>query len=419
MTRIIKTLFVFCLPLLSIAQQDSLWNHFPSFFDHPFRSEKAGSFLVVEGQYTQDASGANNALLWRMSTKQRLDQDLIAQNADKAKLKNLMGFDGRFSVAYYNLNQGFLKRDSLHYFVRYGFVDHAGASYSDEFFRLVGQGNKAFEGDTANGNGFVLNRTRFDYIDFGVMKFFSNHSNLAVSLGLTRGIRFSDVDGSRFSVYTAEYGTSTYWDLDITAKLTPGKEQSMMDVNGMGLQLNFDYKGLLGPDGAYAIGARNLGFISWKGKQYTKKDTFTYNGWYAPDYASFYDSDGGNSFDSMANQFRPDSSSFRSAELLPAYIYAEYTMKLFGKQSLSFRFDKVINTPMVPRVSVAYTYFCGDWYGVTRVSTGGYTRFNLSQEVALRKGNHFFRAMFYGIQAWAFPKKAAGLGGGFGYSWMF
>ncbi len=419
MTKIFKTLIVFCFPFVSVAQQDSLWNHFPTFFDHPFRTEKAGSFLSVEGEYTQEASAANNALLWRLGTKQRLGQDLIAYNADRAKLKNLMAFDSRLSITYYNLNKSFLKRDSLHYFVRYGFVDHAGASYSDEFFRLVGQGNKAFEGDTANGNGFMLNRTRFDYFDFGIIRFFPNRSNLAVSLGLTRGMRFAEVDGSRLLVYTAEYGTSTFWDIDVSAKLTPAKEQSYFDVHGTGIQVNLDYKGLLGPEGAYAVGARNLGFIGWTGKHYTKKDSFTYNGWYAPDYASFYNADGSNKYDSIANEFRPDSIVFRSAEWLPAYVYAEYTMKIYGKQSLSFRFDKILNTPMVPRVSVSYTYFCGNWYGVTRVSTGGYTRFNLSQEIAYRKGHHFVKAMLYGIHAWAFPKKAAGLGGGIGYSWIF
>lgn len=417
MTRIIKTLFVFFIPVLSFAQQDSLWNHFPSFFDHPFRTEKAKPFIVLEGSYSQEASGANNALLWRLGTKQRLGRDLIAQNADRAKLKNLMAFDARGSVSYYNLNKGFMKNDSLHLFFRYGFVDHAGASYSDEFFRLVGQGNKAFEGDTADGNGFVLNRSRFDYFDIGLIRFFPNRSNLAVSLGVTRGMRFADVDGSRLTVYTAEYGTSTFWDIDVNAKLTPGKEQSYFDVHGFGLQLNLEYKGLLGPDGAYAVGARNLGFVSWSGKEYIKKDTFTYNGFYAPDFASFNGS--GNSFDSMANEFRPDSMTLKSAILLPAYVYAEYTMKLYGKQSLTFRFDKILNTPMVPRVSVSYTYFCGNWYGITRVSTGGYSRFNLSQELAYTKGKHFVKAMFYGIQAWAFPKKAAGLGGGIGYALSF
>jgi len=408
------------LPLSTLAQQDSLWNKFPNFFDHPFRSVKAKSMVAVEGSYYVDASTANNSLLWKLARRQELSNELIAENADRTNVKNMIGIDNRYSLTYYNLNKGFLKKDSLHYLIRYGFNDHAGASYSDDFFRLIGQGNAYFEGDTADGNGLVFKRSRYDYIDFGLIKFFPNRSNLSVSVGVARGIRMIDLDGRRFSVYTAPYGTSTDWDIDLTARLTPGDQQGFGNVHGMGMQISIDYKGLLGPDGAYAVGVRNLGFISWKGTQYTKTAKFNYDGWYVPDFEVFQDPDAGrNAYDSIASEFQPDSTGFKSTEMLPSLIYAEYSMRLNGKQSLTFRFDKVMNTPMIPRFSLGYTYFFGDFYGTSSIMTGGYSRLNVSQELGYQKGKHFVKALFYGLQAWATPHKAGGLGGGLGYTYSF
>jgi|GEM_PF-2464570 len=420
MTRTIKTLLLVVLPLTTWAQQDSLWNKFPVFFDSPFRTVKANSMVAIEGNYFIDASTANNALLWKLGLQDDLSKELIDENAGRVKAKNMIGIDSRFSLTYYNLNKAFMKHDSLHYLIRYGVIDHAGASYSDDFFRLIGQGNAVFEGDTANGNGLVFKRARFDYIDFGLIKFFPNRSNLSVAVGIARGMRMIDMDGRRFSVYTAPYGTSTDWDIDLTARLTPGDHQGLASVNGMGMQISAEYKGLLGADGAYAVGVRNLGFIAWKGSEYTKTDKFTYDGWDVPDFGTFQDPDAGrNSYDSIASEFQPDSTGFKSTEMLPGYIYGEYSMRLMGKQSLTFRFDKVLNTPMVPRVSVGYTYFFGNFYGTSSVMTGGYSSFNITQEVGFQKGKHFVKAKFYGIQAWATPHKSGGMGGGLGYTYSF
>lgn len=376
--------------------------------------------VAIDGSYCVDASTANNALLWKLSQRAELSNELIAENADRTNVKNLIGIDSRYSLTYLNLNSGFMKKDSLHYLIRYGFHDHAGANYSGDFFRLVGQGNAYFEGDTADGNGLSLKRSRYDYIDFGLIKFFPNRSNLTVSFGIARGIRMIDVDGRRFSVYTEPYGTSTDWDIDLSSRLTPGKEQGLASVHGMGMQVSAEYKGLLGPDGAYAVGVQNLGFIAWKGTQYEKTAKFTYDGWYVPGFEVFQDPDAGrNTYDSIAAEFQPDSIGFLSKELLPSLIYAEYTIRLLGKQSLTFRFDKVLNTPMIPRFSIGYTYFFGDFYGTSRVMTGGYSRFNLSQEFGYSKGKHYVHAMLYGMQAWAIPHKAGGLGGGLGYAYSF
>ncbi|MBI1223111.1 MAG: hypothetical protein GC180_10950 [Bacteroidetes bacterium] len=419
MTKVIKTLCLVLFPMGVLGQQDSLWNLFPEFYAHPFRTVKAQSMINAEASNVLDASTANNALLWRLSRQADLNNALINENASRVQSKNLLGVDNEYALSWYNLNSGFCKRDSLHYFVRYGLIDRGGASYSGDFFKLLGLGNKAFEGDTAFAGGLDFRRSRFDYLDFGLIKFFPNRSNLSVSVGVTRGLRFLDVQAPRLQVYTAPYGTSTDWDINVNAKLTPGNKQTLQYVNGMGAQVSADFKGLLGPDGAYAMGVHNLGFMQWSGAQYTKDTSFTYNGWSIPSLNSLNKPNSGqNAFDSISSQFWPDSSSFKKVQWLPAYLYASYTMKLFGKQSLEFRFDKVINTPMLPRVSVAYTYFFGKMYGSTRLSTGGYSRLAVTQSFGLRIRNHCIRVQLYGIQAWPMPHKSAGIGGGIGYTYI-
>ena len=187
----------------------------------------------------------------------------------------------------------------------------------------------------------------------------------------------------------------------------------------MGAQLSAEYKGLLTPTGSVAVGVRNLGFVKWKGSEYEKVAQFTYSGWNIPTWGDFDRGSAEGSFDSVAAQFRPDSAELNRAQMLPGYVYAEYTMKLKEKHAVTFRFDKVLFTPMVPRVSVAYTTFFRNIYSMTTASVLGYSRFNLTEEVGFRFGHHFARVQLYGIEAWAMPKKASGLGGGLGYSFVF
>lgn len=419
MIRTIKSFALCLLSLGSMAQSDSLWNRFPVFFDHPFRTVKSPSFMALEGGYTFDATSATNDLLWKLTTKQYLDKPTILRNADRAKAKNLLAIDGGASATYYNLNKGFMKKDSLHWLVRYGYRDHTGASYSEDFFRLLGIGNAAFQGDTANGNGLMFQSYRFDFVDFGLIKFYANRSNFSLSVGLTRGMKLIDVDGDRFSVYTAEFGTSTYWDIDVNAKMTRGIEQGFGYVHGMGAQLNAEYKGLLTPTGAVSVGVRNLGFIKWKGSEYEKVAQFTYDGWNVPTWGDLDRGSAEGTYDSIAQEFRPDSAGYNRAHMLPAYIYAEYTMKLKEKHAVTFRFDQVLFTPMVPRFSIAYTTFFRKFYSTTAISFLGYSRLSVNEELGYRFGRHFVRLQLYGIEAWAFPKKASGFGGGLGYSFVF
>ncbi len=406
------------LPISLGAQSDTLWNRFSHFYNHPFRSAKPSSFLQVEADYHVDATFANNVFLWKVSTKQYLDNDLIRQNADRARAKNLFGIDNSFSVSYYNFDKGFLKKDSLYWFVRYGFRDQGGVSYSDDFFRLIGLGNYEFQGDTANADGLSFQRSRYDYLDFGLIKYFPNRSNLSVSLGVTRGIRLIDLKANQLSVYTEEYGTSTNWAIDMNARLTPALEQTLADYHGMGAQISADYKGLLGPEGAYAVGIHNLGFVQWKGSEYSKKANFTYDGWYIPDWNDL-EGNGKEAFDSVAALFRPDSTGFTKTRFLPAYAYAEYTMKFRKRQALTFRFDQVFNQVMTPRITVEHLFFWSRFYTTTRLSFGGYGRFNWTQDIGYQRGRHLFHLQLYGIDGYIVPSKSSGLGAGFRYGINF
>ena len=311
-----------------------------------------------------------------------------------------------------------IPKDSLYWFVRYGFRDQGGVSYSDDLFRLIGLGNYEFQGDTANADGLSFQRSRYDYLDFGLIKYFPNRSNLSVSLGVTRGIRLIDLKANQLSVYTEEYGTSTNWAIDMNARLTPALEQTLADYHGMGAQISADYKGLLGPEGAYAVGIHNLGFVRWKGSEYTKKANFTYDGWYIPDWNDL-EGNGKEAFDSVAALFRPDSTGFTKTRFLPAYAYAEYTMKFRKRQAVTFRFDQVFNQVMTPRITVEHLFFWSRFYTTTRLSFGGYGRFNWTQDIGYQRGRHLFHLQLYGIDGYIVPSKSSGLGAGFRYGINF
>ncbi|MDX5320049.1 MAG: hypothetical protein LPK45_03140, partial [Bacteroidota bacterium] len=392
---------------------------YPEFFQHPFRNVKPESFIRLSGQNTVDASTVNNALLWKLSTKQDLDRELIDENAERAQTGNLLGVDNRYNLTYYHLNKGFLRKDSLHWFVQYGFVDHGGVSYSGDFFKLIGQGNAVFQGDTAFAGGLDFRRSRFDHLSFGVMYFFPNRSNVSFSIGPARGMRFIDVQSPKFRVYTAPYGTETEWDVDVTARLTPGDRQTMAFNNGNGAQLSFDFQGLVSPEGAYAFGVHNFGFMQWRGSEFTKDTAFSYDGWNIPDFDEFTRPDAGrNAYDSIAGAFLPDSNGFNSMAWLPAYLYASYTMKFRERGAFTFKFDKVMFSPMLPRVTVGYTHFFKKLYSTTTVSTGGYSRFSLNQSFGFRWGNHAVQVQLFGVHAWPLPHRLSGLGAGVSYAWI-
>lgn len=403
------------------GQTDSMWNLFPNTYKNPFRTVKQGNFLSVDADLWINSSTANNDILRRIYFKQDLDNETIQSNADDAKAKNLIGSETSWEVNYAHLSKPFLKKDSLHWTLKYGFRDHTGVSYSDVLFKLIAQGNKQYEGDTADASGFDFFKQRFDYFEFGVIKYFPNRSNLSVAVGPARGMRISQVTGQNFLLYTEPYGTGMFWDVDVNAKLTSGRQAGLDQIHGMGMTASAEYNGMLTPKGSYSVGIKNFGFVSWESNHYMKDDTFHYYGWNLPSWSDFNNPNAGQqAYDSIENIFKPTiDSNERSVEWLPAYVHADYTMLIGKKSALNFRYDQVLFTEMLPRFTVGYTYFGKCFYSKTDLAFGGYGRLNLNESVGMKFKKHYVAVRAYGLEAWVTPKISAGFGAGLSYAYSF
>ncbi|TNE80729.1 MAG: hypothetical protein EP332_06845 [Bacteroidetes bacterium] len=420
MIRITKLLF-FVLLAQSVQAQDSLWNRYPDMYKNPFRTVMGSSYVQVGGEVWLNGNTLNNDFLYKLYNRSDLSNDVIEANAQKTKMKNLVGGEVSWELAYHNLKYKVLKKDSLFWNLRYGFRDHTSANFSDVLFRLIGQGNKQYEGDTADASGFNFIKQRFDYFELGITKIFSNRSNLSVSVGPARGMRYSEVNGQRFSLYTESYGTGMYWDVNVNARLTPALESTLADFHGMGMSASVEFNGLLSANGAYSVGVKNFGFISWTADNYTKVDTFQYNGWNLPSWSDLNTEGAGQAaYDSVEQMFVPKKdSAVRSSSALPAYFYAAYTMKVGEKGAAGFKYDQVLFTEMLPRFTFSYQHFFKKFYTQSELVFGGYGRMNINQQLGYRVNRHTLMLKVYGLDGIIRPTQASGFGGALSYSVMF
>ncbi len=417
MSRIFKTALLGLWSFTAAAQSDTSWNKFDVFFKNAYRTSWPERVLQVDGSAWGDGTSLGNSLLGSLFLRENITNEKVNRAADQQKAKNLVGAQTEVNIRYYDLSSAVLKQDSLHWFVQYGYRDHLGISYSDDLFRLLGQGNKVFAGDTANGNGLNVKKIRFDYIQFGLIKRFANRSNLSVSVGPARGMRLIDVDGRYLSVFTEQYGTYLDWNVDVNARLSGAYgQQGIQHINGMGAVMSAEFNGMIAGTGAYSVGVENLGFIRYQGKHLSKNAQFRYNGWYIPDFGALSDPDAGQqAYDSIVSVFTPTETNINKSTLLPARVYAGITIQVKANSCVQVEFDKYINTPMMPRFSVSYMRFGKRYYSATRLAFAGYSRLSVHQHVGYNFGRHQVGILLYGLEGWVLPSRATGMGGMLSY----
>lgn len=412
-----------------VQAQDSTrvnpWNQWGNFYAHPLRTEMSRSmaFITADGEF--DASSINNTMSFKLATGRRLETSLIAENAGRQKAKNLVGYDVDVSAGYVSFDKPLFNKKNLFWYASYGYRDFLASSYSDHLFTLVGIGNKAFEGDTADANAFRIDRSRYDYLSAGVIKYFGGErpSNLKIGVGVVRGINHLTVDAKRLQLYTAPYGEYLNVDADVDVRRHNYKNGSGYGTyNGTGAMIDAEYNIRMSPGSAITVGVRNLGFVRWKdGYEYSKDSSFRFDGWSVPDYGALKDSSGA-AIDSLINVFRPKTDSAGFTALLPANFYLRYTMELNKANYLTFAMQKTLFSAMLARISISYTHFSADdkWYLSTTVATGGVGRFALHQEVSRNFGKGIMaQVKLYNIDGLVLPASASGFGCGLGVYKVF
>lgn len=407
--------------LEALQAQDSIWNKHQAFLLNPHRTEFSGEYFEVNTGFWGEANASGTDFFLRGFLRTGLSPSFLEKVSDRHRPKNLIGSELSYTMRYTNFDQKVLKRDSLHWFVEYGFREHTGATFSEDLFRLVMTGNKAFEGKSANGNGAEIRRIRYDYLQAGLIKRLNNQSMLIVSAGPARGMRLIDLNADRLSLYTAPYGTHLELDIDGSLGLSGTWQTSGLNhVNGMGFTFSTAYAGKIAGGGSIQVGLENAGLIWFRQDVYSKTDSLYFDGWNVGNLNSFSRGAAvGQAFDSIVSAIEPAQQRVSKSQGLPARIYASYQFELKPNRYLSFQFDKVLNMPMLPRFAVTHTAFWKNWFWASEVALGGYSRLGLNQHLGYSQGRNYWHLRVYALEGVVMPFVASGVGGAVGYAVRF
>lgn len=245
---------------------------------YPAYSDSAIRHSVVEVDGILDIQGTSlrrefsNTLLFGGF----IDNGMKDRSFEKHGEINRFGVNVNTEVRYINGSGNFLKRDSVAWMVKAGYVAIGNLNYGKDVFGMLFYGNQSYLGATADFTNTRLDFAQFQKIGFGIVNkkdkssITLNFVNVQNYLGGTirRGELKENADGSQV-------------DLDIAGQMrtTQGTDFS----KGAGLSLDVDYR-IRVPWGkthtTIQISAQNIGFAyMYNGLvQYKVDSNYTYSG---------------------------------------------------------------------------------------------------------------------------------------------
>jgi len=343
-----------------------------------------------------------------------LKNDVIESLDDK----NLLGTMNNQKLSYFfTLDSTYLgKRNGM--FVSVENHNLTEIRFTDTFFKLFFNGNKEYEGKSAN-----LDKMRFNSLSYQQLKigFFTTKKNtsgnsiIGGAFAFNKGQNHLFVDFNNASFYTAQYGE--YIDLEVDSKISMSDTSAndLLAFNGYGASFDLFYKYKSANNHSFSVEVSNIGFIRWKNESFisTLDTTFHHKGWYVEDLFDF------NSLifqerlnDSLIDNFiyKRDEKGYIS--MIPLSIKLTYIRNIIPEKfDIEFTLHHLFFTAykpyflVQPKLHVTRTLKLG-----ASVSYGGYGNMNAGLEMVLSFQNKFYlKTGSRIINGLAFPALSSGL----------
>lgn len=205
-----------------------------------------------------------------------IDENMKNRSFERHGEVNRFGINVNTEVRYINGSGNFMKRDSVAWMVKAGYVAVGNLNYGQDVFGLLFYGNQSYLNSTAVFTNTRLDFAQFQKIGFGIV---NKKDKSSVTLNIVNVQNY--IGGSIRKGELTQNEDGSQVDLDIRGQMraTQGSDFS----KGIGLAVDVDYR-IRVPWGkshtSFQIAAQNLGFAyMYKGMvQYQVDSNYTYSG---------------------------------------------------------------------------------------------------------------------------------------------
>ncbi|MCB0761349.1 MAG: hypothetical protein KDC12_07490 [Flavobacteriales bacterium] len=262
------------------------------------------NFILLDAHAEYRSNTLTNEYVDRMVFGGYYGPEAKAQVEKKLVDMNRVGGQLNGNLSYWNMSDSLFSRPNLgmKIFVESNYL--TGATFSNELYRLIFNGNKSFAGQTMNFDGTSGEFYAYQKLGLGV---FDKQTLSGVSISYVNGQDYLQSYVNKGALYTSELGDSLHLDYNgIVSESFSNGTWWAGDGSGaaMDVQVNFP---LTEGKGVIHMEVRDLGFVYWN-----QMNTYT-----ADSSASFTGID--------LNDLLDDQSSFDTSELLDTLVYDTVT----------------------------------------------------------------------------------------------
>lgn len=250
----------------------------------PHASDGLHNSIAFSGEYNAGSDGLTNSFINNFYKGGFIDANTKAEQESKLLSSNRFGGYASYSMAY----SWRMHPDSGRWEFTVAYRDRQSmyGKFTDDAFRLVFEGNRAFKGETATLNDTKLTYLHWQQMQFEAKFYAPDHkSDATFGFSILNGQQLQEMNIRRGSVFTASDGTSV--DVDANAAWFQSDTASTKtgSRNGSGSCFNFRFNAYLGDSAAryksqFSFMVQDLGFIRWNEKSmvYTVDTNLHYTG---------------------------------------------------------------------------------------------------------------------------------------------
>lgn len=240
----------------------------------------------LTADYSINSTAITNKFIRTFSNGGYISNDIKDKVAQRLRSSNVLGGAAKLGFTYSVIPKKYnTPVFSFSLFDR-GYYD---LKFSKDLFRTIFDGNKHYEGQTAEIGHFQLNNLRYQQFQFGLKWRGDNlHGSYGFSFSVLNGERNMTVNIPTADLFTSVNGMYLDFNISLKAHQTDPTMQDFFTQSGMGLSTYFFYEMpyVSGSRyGKFKIEISDLGFIRWKANSfyYTADSTFHYDGIYLDD----------------------------------------------------------------------------------------------------------------------------------------
>ena len=290
------------------------------------------------------------------------------------------------------------------------------SSFTDNFFKLLMNGNQQFAGQNISMNNMDLSYLQYEQLKFGLLKTLQRERCthlIGGAISINRGSNFLFANIMNSSLYTQNNGE--YLDLAVNSHISRSDSlnNKFLALNGMGCSLDIYYSFQNKKGSGFRIEFSNLGFIRWNKNSFDTYQNKTYN------FEGFY-------IDNIFNIKNTNFVQQKIDSMRNDLIYStKKSVQTYTPVNVAISYTKIF----IPDKFKILTGFSGVFYSnnnsfvyikpiftVKRkfivspiVSYNSYAKLNLGMELALTFAkNYFITIKTYQLNGYLFPDSSTG-----------